>query len=197
MEPKPRLHFFVYFLKSPKKIYLIKRLFQTHFSDIFYGFGKRGPRGVPRYNTNKADTKGTTMRLLIRWAVGAAALYVTVLIGRTLNFKIGLEGQNHSGGGGASVLVSALIAIAALTLVNSLVRPVAVLLTAPLNCLTLGLFSFVVNALMFYLVSALHLGLYVGDFWAALFGSIVLSVISGLLGVFVGEDKEASRQRRA
>jgi len=139
------------------------------------------------------------MRLLIRWVVGAAALYATVLIGRTLHFKIGLDGQggaNSNGGGGASVVLSALVAIAALTLVNALVRPVVSLLTVPLNCLTLGFFSFVVNALMFYLVSALHLGLYVGDFWAALFGSIVLSVISGLLGAFVGENNNQRAARR-
>lgn len=135
------------------------------------------------------------MRLLIRWAVGAAALYVTVLAGRALNVKIGLHGQD--GSGGATVVVSALISIAALTLVNALVRPVVALLTIPLNCLTLGLFSFVVNALMFYLVSALHLGLYVGDFWAALFGSVVLSMISGLLGSFVGDSNDKNARRAA
>jgi putative membrane protein len=86
--------------------------------------------------------------------------------------------------------VAAFIAIAVLTLVNAFVRPILGFIAAPINCLTLGLFSFILNALMFWLVGALDLGLVVKGFVPALFGSVVLSLISGILNLFVVETKD-------
>ncbi|GAB4470368.1 MAG: phage holin family protein [Armatimonadaceae bacterium] len=123
------------------------------------------------------------MQLLLRWIVGAVALLITVKIAEALNIGLALKT-------GDAGLVSAFIVILALTLVNAFIRPIVNLLTLPLNCLTFGLFSLVVNALMFWLVGALDLGLVVNGFLPALFGSVVLGAISGLLNLFIVRDKE-------
>lgn len=121
------------------------------------------------------------MRILLRWAVGAVALFATVWLGQVLNLGLALKD-----------IPSAFVVVLVLTLVNAFVRPLVKLATLPLNCLTLGLFGFVVNALMFWLVGSLDLGLSVRGFVAALFGSVMLSVISGLLNTLIvdrGDDK--------
>ena len=119
------------------------------------------------------------MRILVRWAAGAGALFLTVLLGQSLGLKLALRDVG-----------SAFVVVLVLTLVNALVRPLVKLATLPLNCLTLGLFGFVVNALMFWLVGSLGIGLRVDDFWAALFGSVVLSVISGILNTLIPDGDE-------
>jgi putative membrane protein len=119
------------------------------------------------------------VRILLRWAVGAGALFLTVLLGQALGLKLALRD-----------IGSAFVVVLALTLVNALVRPLVKLATLPLNCLTLGLFGFVVNALMFWLVGSLNLGLRVEGFWAALFGSVVLSFISGILNTVIPDGDE-------
>ncbi|MBC8135441.1 MAG: phage holin family protein [Fibrella sp.] len=124
------------------------------------------------------------MGLLTRWAIGAVALYLTVLLGDKLGFKLGFTGT------GAQSVVAAFIAVLALTLVNALIRPVVKLLTLPLSCITFGLFGLVVNALMFYLVGELNVGLKVDGFMAALFGSVVTSVLFGVLNTFLGDGKK-------
>ena len=110
------------------------------------------------------------------------ALYLTVLLGRELGLKLAITD-----------VVGAFIAVLVLTLVNAFIRPVLRLVTLPLNCLTLGLFGFVINALMFWLVGTLGLGLKVDGFWAALFGSVALSVISGILNTVIVERGEARK----
>jgi putative membrane protein len=120
------------------------------------------------------------MRLLLRWIIGAVSLYLTVLAAKGLGIN-GLALKDA---------VAAFIAIAVLTLVNAFVRPILGLLAAPINCLTLGLFSFVLNALMFWLVGMLDLGLVVKGFIPALFGSVVLSLISGVLNSFIAETND-------
>jgi putative membrane protein len=125
------------------------------------------------------------MGILLRWVAGAAALFITVQLAKFLGIKtLALEGGN----GG---IPAAFVVILALTLVNAFIRPIVVLLTLPLNCLTLGFFSFVVNALMFWLVGQFDLGLKVEGLFAPLFGSVVLSIVSGLLNNFIsaGEKK--------
>jgi putative membrane protein len=123
------------------------------------------------------------MRILLRWIVGAVALYATVKIAEALGIGLALKPGNEG-------IISALVAILVLTLVNALIRPIVAFFTAPLNCLTFGLFSFVVNALMFWLVGWFHIGLKVDGFVPALFGSVVLSIISGLLNAFIVEPVE-------
>ncbi|MFX7052616.1 phage holin family protein, partial [Acinetobacter baumannii] len=70
---------------------------------------------------------------------------------------------------------SAMIAAAVLAIINTLIRPILVLLTLPVTLLTLGLFIFVINALLFLFVSNLLSGFVVSGFWTALLGSLLYS----------------------
>ena len=74
---------------------------------------------------------------------------------------------------------TALIAALVLGLVNTLIRPVLVLLTLPVTFLSLGLFVLVINALLFWLVATLVDGFHVAGFWSAFLAAILYSVISG------------------
>ncbi len=76
---------------------------------------------------------------------------------------------------------SAILGAAILGLVNAVVKPILIIFTLPLTILTLGLFLFVVNAISLGLVSYLTPGLLVNGFFPALFGSIVLTVVSGFV----------------
>ena len=75
---------------------------------------------------------------------------------------------------------SALIAALLIGLLNTLVRPILVLLTLPVTLISLGLFLFVINALLFWAASGLASGFVVLGFWAALVGSLIYSV-SGIV----------------
>jgi len=81
--------------------------------------------------------------------------------------------------------LAALIAAVLLGIVNTIIRPILVILTFPLTLLTFGLFLLVINALMLWLVSALLSGFHVNGFWGALFGSILISIVSWLLSKFL------------
>ena len=112
------------------------------------------------------------MRFLIRWLVNAVALYLTTLI------VPGVQVPNF----GAAVLAALVLGI-----VNAVLRPVVLLLTLPLNILTLGLFTFVVNALMLYIVAAATHLIVLQTALAAFVGAIVLSVISFILSHLVAD----------
>ncbi len=84
--------------------------------------------------------------------------------------------------------VSVLAALAAaflLGIVNLVVRPILVILTLPLTLVTLGLFLLVINGLMLWLVAALVKGFHVNGFWGAVFGSILISLVSWILPRFL------------
>jgi len=68
-----------------------------------------------------------------------------------------------------------------LGLINMLVKPLLILLTLPITIVTLGLFLFVVNALMFWLAGSMLKGFQVNGFWWAVGGALLYSVISGFL----------------
>ncbi len=106
------------------------------------------------------------MKLLIRWLFNGIALVFTAYL---------LEGIEISGFGAA--LVAALV----LGIVNAIIRPVFLLLTLPLNLLTLGLFTFVVNGIMLMLAAAVVSGFEIDGFFSALLGSVILSLTSSLL----------------
>jgi len=103
---------------------------------------------------------------LIRWRINAVALYLTTLI------VPGVRVPNFG---------SAVLAALVLGIVNAVIRPVVLLLTLPLNILTLGLFTFVVNALMLYIVAAVTHRIQLAGALAAFVGAIVLSLISYVL----------------
>jgi len=76
---------------------------------------------------------------------------------------------------------TALVAALILGLVNTLIRPILVLLTLPVTLLTLGLFIFIINGLLFWMVSSMVGGFHVTGFWAAVGGALLYSIISWAL----------------
>ncbi len=84
---------------------------------------------------------------------------------------------------------TAVVVAVILGLVNMFIRPIISLLTLPLNILTLGLFSFVITALMIMLTGAIVPGFTVSGFLTALIFGVVLSLVNGLLFSLMGDDK--------
>ena len=85
---------------------------------------------------------------------------------------------------------SALIAAIVIGLVNAIVRPLAILLTLPINIVTLGLFTLVINALMFWLASAVVPGFDVKGFWPAFGGALIFWAVSWLSNAFLKGAKD-------
>ncbi|HEX2193870.1 MAG TPA: phage holin family protein [Candidatus Limnocylindria bacterium] len=123
------------------------------------------------------------MDRVLQILVNAAALYVAVLI------VPGLELDQSDGNWWWKFLLVAIV----FSLVNSYIRPILRILTFPISLVTLGLFLLVINALMLMLTGAisdqLNLGLRVDDFWAALLGSIVISIVGWILSMIVGASR--------
>jgi len=109
--------------------------------------------------------------LLFRWLTLTAAVMATAYL---------LKGIHVDGFG------TALLAAALLGVLNASLRPITLLLTLPINILSLGLFTFIINALMLKLASAVIPGFDVRGFWTSLFGALIISLISWLLNSFVG-----------
>lgn len=114
--------------------------------------------------------------ILFRWVINALALLLVA---------------NIVPGFGVSSLYSALIAALALGLANALVRPLLFILTLPITILTLGLFTFVLNALMILLVSTIVKGFVVDGFIPALLAALLLWVISMATNWIVKQAKES------
>ncbi len=119
--------------------------------------------------------------LIIRLFVNAVALWVAAQL---------VGGIELAGEFWAIMLVAAVFGI-----VNALIRPVLLLLSLPLLVITLGLFTLVVNALMLMLTAALVGALSVAGFWPALWGSLLISVVSFLFSVILPEAGEMGSQR--
>ena len=84
-------------------------------------------------------------------------------------------------------VLSAIFAAAALGFFNAFFRPILMILTLPFNLLSLGLFTFVINAVMLKLASGVIPGFDVHGFWASVWGALLISIISWLLNAFIGE----------
>lgn len=110
--------------------------------------------------------------LLLRWLVLTAAI---------LSASYLVDGITVSG------FLSALFAAAILGILNAFFKPVVLVLTLPLNILTLGLFTFVINALMLKMASGVIPGFEVHGFWSAIFGSLIITAVNALLSSFVNE----------
>jgi putative membrane protein len=82
--------------------------------------------------------------------------------------------------------VTVFVAALVLGLLNAFLRPVLILLTLPVTLLTLGLFTLVINAFLFYLAAHLVRGFHVAGFWQAFVAALVFSGVSFLLNVFIG-----------
>jgi putative membrane protein len=106
---------------------------------------------------------------------------------RTLITALGIWLATYLVPGGAATSTGALIwAAIALGLINAFVRPVLVLLTLPFTILTLGLFLLILNAGMLSLAGWFVDGFEVVGFWSAVFGAMVVSLVSGLCANFIG-----------
>lgn len=115
-------------------------------------------RGWPSYPSAILQT----MKLILKWLLSAAALLAVAYL------YSGVVVTSFTG---------ALIAAAVLGALNAVLRPILVVLTLPVTLVTLGLFLFVVNALMFWAAASLVSGLSVAGFGAALLGSLIYSVL--------------------
>ena len=102
------------------------------------------------------------MRLVLKWLLSAVALLAVAYV------YSGVQVKSFG---------SAMIAAAVIGLLNAVLRPVLVVLTLPVTIVTLGLFLFVINALMFWSASGLLTGFHVAGFWAALLGSLIYSAL--------------------
>ena len=114
--------------------------------------------------------------ILFRWVINALALLLVA---------------NVVPGFGIETFYNALIAALVLGLVNALVRPLLFILTLPVTILTLGLFTFVINALMIWLVSTIVKGFVVTGFVPALLAALLLWAIALLTNWLVKQAKES------
>ncbi len=119
------------------------------------------------------------MIFLLRLLINAAALWVAIQL---------VDGIEHRGSWWSLMFVALVFG-----LLNASIRPLLQLLSLPIIILTLGLFIFVINALMLLLTGwvsgQLNLGFYVNGFWDAFFGGLIISVVSFLLSLFTGVGK--------
>lgn len=113
-------------------------------------------------------------RLFLRWLI----LSVAVVSASYL-----IEGIHVSG------FFSAFFTAAILGILNVFLRPVLLLLTLPINVLTFGLFTFVINAFMLKMASGVISGFEVRGFWSAIIGSLIISVVSWILNALIKEKK--------
>ena len=104
--------------------------------------------------------------IILRWVINALVL---MLLAHILK---GIEVQSF---------YIALITALALGIVNALIRPLLILLTLPINILTLGLFTLVINGVLFWFVSTFIKGFNITDFWSAFWGALLFSVFAILL----------------
>lgn len=118
------------------------------------------------------------MRLLLVWLVNALALLALPYVFPWVK---------------VDSFTAALIAALALGLINTLIRPLLILLTLPATVLTLGLFIFVINGLLFWAVGSFVEGFHVGGFWSGVFGAIVYSLISWLLSALLPQRRDWAR----
>ena len=110
--------------------------------------------------------------IFIRWLI----LTVAILSAAYL-----LDGMEVRG------FTSAFFAAAVLGILNAILRPVLIILTLPLNILSLGLFTFVINAFLLKMASGVIPGFEVHGFWPALFGSLIISLVSWLLSSWIND----------
>ncbi len=115
------------------------------------------------------------MRLIFVWLINAVALLAVPYLIPSIT---------------VDTFTTALVAALVLGLINTIIRPILVILTLPATLLTLGLFIFVINGLLFWFVGDILRGFHVGGFWAGVFGSIVYSVISWLLSALLLRNDE-------
>jgi len=128
------------------------------------------------------------MRLILRWGINAVALYAAIAI---------LPGIDYNGHWFGVVILALVFGV-----VNALLRPLLKLLTCPLIILTLGLFTLVINTLLFALTAwvgnAIGLFLTISDpfWWNAFLGALIVSVVSIVLSLILRDELKGRRRRK-
>ena len=115
-----------------------------------------------------------TKAFLQRWFVTSLGVLVAA----------GLIDKVHADG-----IIPLLVASLLLGVLNAFLRPILLIATIPLVLFSFGLFIFVINALLLYLVAHLVKGFYVADFWTAFKGAIVVSIVSVLSNMMLGKKR--------
>lgn len=110
--------------------------------------------------------------IFIRWLILTAAIMVASYV---------LDGIQVKG------FFTALFAAAILGILNAFFRPILIILTLPINILSLGLFTFIINAMLLKMASGVISGFEVYGFWSAVFGSLLISLVSWALSSFINE----------
>jgi putative membrane protein len=126
-----------------------------------YHSGQGGHGGV-----NNAGSAG----IFIKWIILTAAVMVTAYLFDSIS---------------VAGFFSAFFAAAVIGMLNMLLRPILLVLTLPVNVMTFGLFTFLINALMLKIASGLISGFTVTGFWGTVFGAIVISIVNWILNVFL------------
>ena len=115
------------------------------------------------------------MRVLLVWLINAVALLALKYLLPSIS---------------VDSFPAALIAALVLGLINTFIRPLLILLTLPVTLLTLGLFIFVINGLLFWFVGSFVPGFHVAGFWPAVFGAILYSIISWALSALLLKQRD-------
>lgn len=124
---------------------------------------------------------GEILGLLAKWLVNSLALFAAdYLVGGIIIYDFW----------------SGLAAAALLGIVNAVIRPVIILFTLPINIMTLGLFTLVINAFMLRLVAWLVGGITITGFWAAFWGALIISLVSWFLSLMFDSRLKVSVIRR-
>lgn len=126
-------------------------------------------------------------RLFLRWVLLAFSVFAASMVSQAvgLGFKVKYQDVND--------LIPLMIGVAILAFLNATLGKILKVLTLPLSCLTLGLFSIVVNAVVLMVAASLKVGFEIEDsgfkgFLAALIASVIIAFVNGVLGVFLPDD---------
>ncbi|SHE78045.1 phage holin family protein [Caloramator proteoclasticus] len=110
--------------------------------------------------------------ILTKIILNAASIYITASI---------VKGVEIRG------FLAAIVAAAILGIVNALIRPIFLLFSLPINLMTLGLFTFVINGLMLSIAASVTQGFYISNFGSAIVASIIISIVSAILNFLLVE----------
>jgi len=116
------------------------------------------------------------MKLLLVWLINAAALFALPYLFDSIR---------------VDTFYTALIVALILSILNTVVRPILLVLTLPITLLTLGLFIFILNGLLLWFVASFVQGFTIAGFWPAVFGAIVYSLISWAASALLLGDKNS------
>ena len=114
------------------------------------------------------------MRFLARWFISAISIYIIA------NLSLGVT---------ASSFKATLVAAAILGIVNTIIKPILVILTLPINIMTLGLFTFIINGITLMITSSIVGGFEVKNIFAAIVASVLISIVNMILTSLIGVKK--------